>query len=229
MLTNLQSEATTLFQPFKYLIQINRLFVEILVLFFVEFVCLAVPDFTSSFIKDSQSRYHELAIIFPFGITEKSFFVYITIFYTLVAIWFGTIAGIQKVSYEYNAVYPFISRMPWFLQAWYEPIDTFKKDIHTVGQFLGIYRFMIKKESSYYETEFYRHYTLMMWIGIIGIVVGLLQLGYCALLIWVWYVPHSIYNQVLSVGFMILWKCIASMTCYIYRKKYTKQMRQNVF
>lgn len=215
------------FQPFKFFIQVARLVMEILFMILIEYIAVVPPNKEELLIKTPSSY---SIVIFPFGIPEVTIFRILVGFCLVHAVWFGILTGIQKITYSYNTVYPSIGSMSWFLRAWYEPIETFKKDIHAIGKYLAVYRIMIKKESVYYEKEFHRHYTIMLWPSIAGVILMTLRvIGSILVAVIDGGASKTFLIQICNCLIATLWKGIAAMIIYVYRKRYTQPARQTVY
>lgn len=212
--------------PFKVIIQVTRIIIEVSIAIFVCFICLTIPYFASKEIIENESLYHDVAILFPFifGDVNNVLSCY-NIFILITSCFCGTIAGIQKISYSYNFAYDYISTMSWFMRAWHEPLDIFKKDIHYIGQCLNDKQHTQKKELNYYEPSLKDLYVTLKYVTVVTCIFGYIEF-------FMENHRHQIKSseeRIIALSFMTLWKIIGFAVSFIYQKRYTDRARQRVF
>ncbi len=211
----------------KLFVKLNRYCMEIGILSFVFTVGFLLPtDISHDISKDSP--YYELVMIFPLHIpfisrTSLTYLPFVTLIDCIFIVgfvaflWSACFCGIQKISYEYNAMYSFIKRFSMFLNWWYEPFECFRRDIHMIGKMLDVYHIAIKKESAYYEFEIGNLYTRHLKVCLVSTVSSVYILTVQLLGL-----PLPLSEKIIRLGFLLLWKGIALITIYIYRTRYSK-------
>lgn len=210
-------------QPFKILVQTNRYFIEFLILWFVCFISLNMPRFITVEALNDKHEFHEIAVLFPFIFSQSKIMNYCTILNTITCAWVGILFAVQKISYEYNAIYSCLDQMSIVIQWWFEPFDIFKKDIHAIGRFTVAHFMAKKKDSSYYEFEIERIYNMFFIICCVSTISG----------IFTFLMEQDSINdiwqgKIMRLIMMLLWKSISAITCYSYKKRFCQQRRQLV-